>query len=494
MSLNETPRSNRLHIAIFGRRNAGKSSIINAITRQEASVVSPIEGTTTDPVYKAMELLPLGPVVFIDTAGLDDEGELGELRKKKTFEVLNHTDAALIVVDASRGVTAFDRQIAEAVRGKTIPAIAVLNKIDLLTGGNGGKGDASVAFYGETSITELPTVEANMANMADKANKANKADTFIAGMHTSETSGTEENSGAEPEPPGVHAAENYTAWSFTPEAYAAKAGEELGMPAVPVSASRKQGIGALKKALIASIPNEEDKFRIVGDLLAPGDLAVLVVPIDKAAPKGRLILPQQQTIRDILESDAAAVVTKEHELKETLANLGKKPRLVITDSQVFLKAAADTPKEVPLTSFSILFARQKSDLAEMVRGARAIDRLQDGDRVLVAEACTHHQQADDIGKVKLPRWIRQATGKRLEFDFAAGMQFPDNVQDYALILHCGGCMLSRRQMLWRLEQAVQADIPIVNYGVAIAYVQGILERAISPFPLARLAWEESSGG
>jgi len=412
VSLNETPRSSRLHIAIFGRRNAGKSSIINAITKQETAVVSAVKGTTTDPVYKSMELLPIGPVVLIDTAGLDDEGELGELRKKKTLEVLNKTDLALLVVDAAEGVTEFDREIAELVRGKAIPAIGVLNKTDLLA--------------------------------AD-----------------------------------ANAAED-------------RAASELGMKTVAVSAKEERRIAELKKALVAAVPDEEDKFRIVGDLLSPGDLVVLVVPIDKAAPKGRLILPQQQTIRDILESDAIAVVTKEYELRETLESLGRKPKLVITDSQVFLKVAADTPKDVPLTSFSILFARHKGDLEEMVRGARAIDRLQDGDKVLIAESCTHHQQPDDIGKVKIPRWIRQATGKQIQFDFANGMKFPDNVGDYALIIHCGGCMMNRRQMLWRVEQAVEAGVPIVNYGVAIAYVQGILERAISPFPLARFAWEEGA--
>ncbi|WP_379127492.1 [FeFe] hydrogenase H-cluster maturation GTPase HydF [Paenibacillus sp. sgz500958] len=418
MSVNDTPRSSRLHIAIFGRINAGKSSLINAITKQDIAVVSPVKGTTTDPVYKSMELLPLGPVVLIDTAGLDDEGELGELRKKKTLDVLNKTDVALIVIDAASGVTSYDREIAEAIRAKAIPTLAILNKIDLVTDTNLG---IAVAY-------------------ADLVQKT---------------------------------------------------ADELGFQVIPVSAVKQQGITELKKALIAAVPDEDDKFRIVGDLIAPGDLVVLVVPIDKAAPKGRLILPQQQVIRDILESDAIAVVTKEHELKETLESLGKKPRLVITDSQVFLKVAADTPKDIPLTSFSILFARSKGDLEEMVRGTRAIDRLLDGDKVLIAESCTHHQQPDDIGKVKIPRWIRQATGKQIQFDFANGMKFPENVKDYSLIVHCGGCMMNRRQMLWRVEQAVVNEVPIVNYGVVIAYVQGILERAITPFPLARLAWEET---
>ncbi|SET26690.1 [FeFe] hydrogenase H-cluster maturation GTPase HydF [Paenibacillus sp. NFR01] len=416
MSMNHTPRSNRLHIAIFGRSNAGKSSLINAITKQDAAVVSPVKGTTTDPVYKAMELLPLGPVVFIDTAGLDETGELGELRKQKTLDVLNKAELALIVLEAPSGVSRLERQIAEIVSSKGIPALGVLNKIDL--------------------------------------------------MSDNDTSG----------PEGLASLVSKTEW-------------ELGIKVMPISALKQQGIPKLMKAISAAIPEDDDKFRIIGDLVSPGDLVVLVVPVDQAAPKGRLILPQQQTIRDLLESDAIAVATKEYELKQTLESLGKKPRMVVTDSQVFLKAAADTPRDIPLTSFSILFARQKGRLEELVQGARAIDRLQHGDKVLIAEACTHHAQADDIGTVKIPRWLRQATGKQLQFEFASGMSFPENLGDYSLIVHCGGCMLNRRQMLWRMEQALSARVPIVNYGIAIAYVQGILERAISPFPLARMAWE-----
>lgn len=410
MSMNSTPRSNRIHIALFGKRNAGKSSLINAITKQETAVVSAVKGTTTDPVYKSMELLPLGPVVFIDTAGLDDEGELGELRKRKTLEVVEKTDLALLVVDAEEGLSDFDISLAAYLRQKKIPSLGVLNKIDLEAGS-------------EPLLKEMR--------------------------------------------------------------------EKLELAVYAVSAASGKGINELRKAMGEAVPDDEDKFKIVGDLVRPGDFVVLVTPIDKAAPKGRLILPQQQTIRDILEADAIAVVTKEYELKETLERLGTKPALVITDSQAFLKVAADTPKDVPLTSFSILFARHKGDLAELVRGARALEKLQDGDKILVAEACTHHQQSDDIGRVKIPRWIRQNTGKELHFEHASGYTFPGNINDYSLIVHCGSCMLNRRSMLHRIAQAVDAGVPIVNYGVLIAYVQGIFPRAIDMFPLARLEWDEA---
>ncbi len=410
MSMNSTPRSNRIHIALFGKRNAGKSSLINAITKQETAVVSPVKGTTTDPVYKSMELLPLGPVVFIDTAGLDDEGELGELRKRKTLEVVEKTDLALLVVDAEEGLSDFDISLAAYLRQKKIPSLGVLNKIDLEAGS-------------EPLLKEMR--------------------------------------------------------------------EKLELAVYAVSAASGKGINELRKAMGEAVPDDEDKFKIVGDLVRPGDFVVLVTPIDKAAPKGRLILPQQQTIRDILEADAIAVVTKEYELKETLERLGTKPALVITDSQAFLKVAADTPKDVPLTSFSILFARHKGDLAELVRGARALEKLQDGDKILVAEACTHHQQSDDIGRVKIPRWIRQNTGKELHFEHASGYTFPGNITDYSLIVHCGSCMLNRRSMLHRIAQAVDAGVPNVYYGVLIAYVQGIFPRAIDMFPLARLEWDEA---
>lgn len=405
--LNSTPKGDRLHIALFGKTNAGKSSVINAVTSQNIALVSEIKGTTTDPVYKAMELLPIGPVMLIDTAGLDDESNLGELRREKTFEVLNKTDIALIVVDGLKGLTAYDKDVISKIKSKNIPIIGVLNKIDKLD-------EIDVSIY-----------------------------------------------------------EKETDISF-----------------IPVSTLTGEGIKELKGAIIKAVPENEDKFKIVGDLISPGDFVVLVTPIDKAAPKGRLILPQQQTIRDVLESDAMAIVTKEFELRETLAGLSKKPKMVITDSQVFLKVSADTPKDILMTSFSILMARHKGDLTELVKGAKAIKNLKDGDKILISEACTHHRQSDDIGKVKIPRWLRQKTGKKLEFDFSSGFSFPENIKDYALIVHCAGCMLNRKAMLYRINEAKAQNVPIVNYGVLIAYVQGILERALKPFPGADMIFND----
>jgi len=411
MSLNEAPRGVRVHLALFGKRNAGKSSVINAITGQETAIVSGVKGTTTDPVFKSMEILPIGPCVIIDTAGIDDIGELGELRIKKTLEVLDITDVALLIVDIQAGISVDDQLILDKFKEKKKPIIVVLNKRDTLENNDHEK----IA----TSLQEA-----------------------------------------------------------------------LGTPVVAVSALMKKGIKELKNAIISVIPEEDDKFKIVGDLINPGDFVVLVTPIDKAAPKGRLILPQQQTIRDILESDAIAIVTKEFELRETLNNLAKKPKLVITDSQVFLKVAADTPKDILMTSFSILFARQKGDLPEFIKGAKAIEKLKDGDKVLIAEGCTHHRQSDDIGSVKIPRWIRQRTGKQIEFEFSAGATFTDDIKKYALIVHCGACMMNRTGMLNRVENAKYHSVPIVNYGILIAYVQGLLPRALEPFPLAKMILEE----
>jgi [FeFe] hydrogenase H-cluster maturation GTPase HydF len=409
MSLNDSPRSVRTHIALFGKRNAGKSSIINAITNQEIAIVSEVRGTTTDPVYKSMEILPIGPCVIIDTAGTDDLGILGELRIKKTMEVLNKTDVALLVIDASLGMTEEDRLILYKIKGKKIPVILVINKADIE----------------DISSKELESLK-----------------------------------------------------------------NELKVPVVTVSAVNKQGIRELKEEIIKVLPADDDKLGILGDLISAGDFVVLVTPIDSAAPKGRLILPQQQTVRDILDNGAIAIVTKESELKETLKGLSKKPSLVITDSQAFAKVDADIPKDIPMTSFSILFARLKGDLTELIKGARAVRKLKDGDKVLISEGCTHHKQGDDIGSVKIPRWLKEKTDKNIEFEFSAGSSFTEDVKKYSLIVHCGACMLNSAAMMHRIESAKDLNVPIVNYGVLIAYLHGILDRALEPFPQAKLLWEK----
>ena len=392
MALNDTPTANRLHIGFFGRRNAGKSSVVNAVTGQELSVVSDVLGTTTDPVMKAMELLPLGPVMIIDTAGIDDEGELGALRVKKTRQVLNKTDVAVLVVDGTLGLAESDRELLELFRKKELPHIVVYNKADM----------------GST----------------------------------------------------VEIAEN----------------------SISVSAKTGVGIHELKERIGTLAKVEDMRLRIVGDLLNEGDIAVLVTPIDSAAPKGRLILPQQQTIRDVLEAGAIAMVCKETELKITLAALAKKPALVITDSQAFAAVAKDTPEDVPLTSFSILMARYKGFLSEAVNGAAAIDRLTDGDKVLICEGCTHHKQCDDIGSVKIPRWLKEYTGKDLDITNTNGTEFPEDLSPYALVIHCGGCMLTEREVKYRMKCAVDAGIPFTNYGTAIAHIKGVLRRSVGMFP------------
>ncbi len=398
MGLNDTPSASRVHIGFFGRRNAGKSSVVNAVTNQDLAVVSEVKGTTTDPVYKAMELLPLGPVMIIDTPGFDDEGALGALRVKKTRQVLNKTDVAVLVVDAKTGKTAADEALIRFFEEKEINYIVALNKSDLLT---------------------VPPI--------------------------------------------------------------------LGEREILISAVEKYQIEALKERIATLAKTEETTLKIVGDLLCPGDFAVLVIPIDKAAPKGRLILPQQQVIRDTLEAGGIAVMAKESELRETLTNLAKKPALVITDSQVFAKAAADTPEDVALTSFSILIARYKGFLKTAVRGVRAIDTLKDGDRVLIAEGCTHHRQCEDIGTVKLPRWIQQYTGVRPDFCFCSGTEFPEDLTDYAMVVHCGGCMLNEREMRYRANQGDRQKVPVTNYGILVSYIQGILYRSVAMFPeIARL--------
>ncbi len=393
MGMNQTPASERVHISFFGKRNAGKSSVINAVTGQNLAIVSQVKGTTTDPVYKTMELLPLGPVMVIDTPGIDDEGELGKFRVKKSYQVLNKTDVALLVVDGTVGRQPEDEMLIQRFQDKSIPYMVVYNKLDLM--------------------------------------------------------------GQEP------ACKEDEIW---------------------VSAEQETNIWELKEKIARLGKQEEPDKYIVRDLMKPGDFLVLVVPIDKAAPKGRLILPQQQTIRDILDGDGSAIVVKENGLKEALEKLGQPPRLVITDSQVFDKVDADTPKEIMLTSFSILFARYKGDLAEAVRGVTALDSLRDGDKVLIGEGCTHHRQCDDIGTVKIPRWIREYTGCELSFDFTAGTEFPDDLSPYRMIVHCGGCMLNAREMKYRVQCAVDQGIPITNYGILVAYLRGILKRSLEPFP------------
>ena len=406
MSLNNVPSSERTHIGIFGKRNAGKSSVINAITGQSLAIVSDIKGTTTDPVLKSMELLPLGPVVLIDTPGLDDEGDLGHLRIQKAYQILNKTDIALLVIDGTAGMTAEDYQILDRIRAKNIPYLIVFNKADL-------------APDADTSDTD--TSNADTSDTADAANVIWVS--TVTGLHIQE----------------------------------------------------------LKERLATLLPDEDSGKTILGDLIRPSDFIVLVVPIDKAAPKGRLILPQQQTIRDILDHNAISIVVKETDLKHALETLGKKPALVITDSQVFDKAAADTPSDIPLTSFSILFARYKGNLKTLVDGARMLRHLENGDKILISEGCTHHRQCDDIGTVKLPRLIRNYTGKELEFEFTSGTEFPFSLEKYRLIVHCGGCMLNEREMKYRIRCAEDAGIPITNYGTAIACMKGILERSIEIF-------------
>lgn len=400
MSLNATPSSERVHIGIFGKRNAGKSSLINAITGQNLAIVSEAKGTTTDPVYKAMELLPLGPVMIIDTPGIDDEGVLGSLRIQKAYQVLNKTDIALVIIDAAVGPSAEDLRLIKRINAKKIPLLIVINKCETINE------DKKTAYQALLSNGKL----------------------------------------------------------------------------LFVSAEQQLNIFELKEAIAQTVPADENKAQIVADLLSPSDFVVLVVPIDSAAPKGRLILPQQQTIRDILEADAAAIVVKENELTNTLQNLGKRPKLVITDSQVFKKVAAETPADILLTSFSILFARYKGNLQTAVQGVTALENLEDGDKILVGEGCTHHRQCDDIGTVKLPRWIKEYTGKNPEFIFTIGTEFPLDLSPYKMIIHCGACMLNEREMQYRIKCAADQNIPFTNYGITIAYINGILKRTVEPFP------------
>ncbi len=396
--MQDTPKGERLHIAIFGKRNAGKSSLINALTKQDVALVSDLPGTTTDPVYKAMEILPLGPVVLIDTAGLDDEGQLGLLRVEKSKAVLNKTDLAILVIDGQSELTEFDVKIFQEIKAKNIPIVVVVNKIDL-----------------QKRIMPHSIVE------------------------------------------------------------------QLGNDVVEVSTVTGAGIELLKGLLIKNTPEKWGEETLVGDIVKADDNVVLVVPIDSAAPKGRLILPQVQVLRAILDNDANAIIAKENKLKEALANLKRPPSLVITDSQVFGEIESIVPEAIPFTSFSILFARYKGDLTTYINGVKALEKLAKNDKILIAEGCTHHRQKDDIGTVKIPKWLKEYTGVDLTFDWVSGGQYPANLAEYKLIIHCGACMLNRREVLYRNSIAKEQNVPIVNYGILIAYLKGILPRVIKPF-------------
>lgn len=400
MSINETPSGERLHIGIFGRRNAGKSSLINAITGQDLAIVSDVKGTTTDPVKKAMELLPLGPVVLIDTPGLDDEGLLGQKRMEKALQALRQTDIVILTIPADAALDGLEKTLIQEAKKRGLPFFVVLNKTDLLA-------DKKQIEEKEKEIAQALSIPLDVI--------------------------------------------------------------------VAVSADKNEGIHALKEKLANGIPKEQER-PLIRDLLSPGDLVVLVVPFDSAAPKGRLILPQQQVIRDSLEAGAVPVVTRDSELAQALSSLGKKPRLIVTDSQVFGAVAKIVPKDIPLTSFSILMARYKGDLEVQIAGAKAIETLQDGDTVLISEGCTHHRQCDDIGTVKMPRWIKEYTGKDLQFAFTSGGEFPKDLSPYAMVVHCGGCTLPLQEMRYRISYGAKQEVAITNYGVMIAYIHGILPR------------------
>ncbi|MCX7806152.1 MAG: [FeFe] hydrogenase H-cluster maturation GTPase HydF [Planctomycetota bacterium] len=410
--MEKTPKGMRLHIGIFGRRNVGKSSLLNAITRQQVSIVSDVAGTTTDPVEKPMELLPLGPVLFIDTAGIDDTGALGEMRVQRTRRVFDRTDLGVLVAEVGEWGQFEDMILAE-FKTRGIPAVVVFNKIDL-----GSPRQEILDRLAKEKIRVAMT-----------------------------------------------------------------------------SADRGAGILDFRQALLDSAPADFiNNPTILSDLVGPGEMAVLVIPVDKEAPKGRLILPQVQAIRDLLDGDSFALMVKERELREALDRLKKPPKLVVTDSQAFMKVAADTPRDVPLTSFSILYARYKGDLTEMVRGTLAIEKLKPGDRILVAEACSHHPIAEDIGRVKIPRWLTQFVGGKLEFSTVQGHDFPEDISPYSLVVHCGACMLNRREMLTRILRCRQAGVPITNYGLVVAYSLGIIERALEPFPAALDIYRAGASG
>ena len=402
MGMNQTPASERVHISFFGKRNAGKSSVINAVTGQDLAIVSSVMGTTTDPVYKSMELLPLGPVVVIDTPGIDDEGELGALRVRKSYQVLNKTDIAILVVDSTIGKDEEEFALLHKFHEKHIPYLVVYNKIDLL------------------SVEEIKNL-----------------------------------------------------------AMSVRAGEVLA------SAADGMNIQELKEKIATLKPEDTHQYPLIQDLIEPLDLVILVVPIDKAAPKGRLILPQQQTIRDILERGALSLVVRDTELKSTLDHFlaqGVCPKLVVTDSQAFARVSKDVPENITLTSFSILFARYKGELETQLKGVAALSSIEDGDHILIAEGCTHHRQCGDIGTCKMPEWIRNYTGKEPVFEFTSGTEFPDDVSSYKMVVHCGGCMLNEREMKYRIACCQDQGVPITNYGILIAQVTGILKRSLGPFP------------
>lgn len=415
MSLNETVSAERVHISFFGRRNAGKSSLVNAVTGQNLAVVSEVKGTTTDPVKKSMELLPIGPVVIIDTPGFDDEGALGELRVQKTREILAKTDVAVLVLDATEEMGEQEREFLALLKEKKLPFAVVHNKVDLL-------GD--VLETDEKQSCVMP------GKMKDSSNETEKKE----------------------------------------------------YPEIYVSATKNINIKELKELLGTLAKSKENNKKIVADLLEPGDVVILVTPIDESAPKGRLILPQQQTIRDILDAGCMAFVCQDTELTATLNSLAKPPKLVIIDSQAFGRVSKLVPESIPLTSFSILFARYKGDLATQVQGAAELSKLKDGDKILIAEGCTHHRQCGDIGTVKLPNWIQKFSGAKVQIDFTSGGEFPEDLSDYKLVVHCGGCMLNEAEMQYRLTKAKEAGVPMTNYGVAIAHVNGILKRSLELFP------------
>ena len=417
MALNQTPAGERVHIGFFGRRNAGKSSLMNAVTGQELAVVSEVKGTTTDPVSKTMELLPLGPVMVIDTPGIDDEGELGDLRVRKSRQVLNKTDIAVLVVDGTVGETKEDMELLALFHEKQVPYLVVYHKADLLPEAGAGK--------------------------SGERNKE-KSEQALAGKVLEEKS-------------------------------------ENSHPVLYVSSKTGLGIEDLKNRLAAMKPFKEEKDLLEG-LVRPGDLVVLVTPIDKAAPKGRLILPQQQTIRALLDHGCVSMAVRETELEHMLKKIGQKPALVITDSQAFSMVSSIVPKDIPLTSFSILFARYKGDLRQAVAGVKALEKIQDGDKILISEGCTHHRQCNDIGTVKLPGWIRSYTGREPEFVYTSGTGFQEDLKAFRVIVHCGACMLNEREMKYRLACARDQGVDITNYGIVIAHIHGILKRSLGPFP------------